>query len=286
MRTSPSAFSPSHLQPAIVWYWIYDGFMPKLPLRAALCFFILVWAIPSLPGQQPPLPELRDGALFKVSGTLQLKHRGYSSYLVIETERSFLAVFDKDDHRKVHEIGIYMSGQHDVLRHHLGERITAEGKLILEPVSPYYYNGVAMQAETVHLAAGKVLSAQKDEEKAPVLPTKVSLYYAQVTFLPRQASYTYTAWDANWKPLASANSLLSCSLNGSGELLNCFCVADDFEAAEGGTIKNGRFIVDNDAIPLTGQENPPPNFAQFSLPETVLSKIQRAVLCTRIPAKK
>jgi hypothetical protein len=157
---------------------------------------------------------------------------------------------------------------------------------MLEPVSPYYYNGVAVQAETVRLANGKVLSAQKDEGKALVLPAEISLYYAQVTFLPRQASYTYTAWDANWKPLASANGLISCSLNGSGEVLNCFCDANGFEAAKGGTIRNGRFIVDNDAIPLTGQENPPQNFAQFSLPETVLPKIQRAILCTRIPAKK
>ncbi|MDR3724225.1 MAG: hypothetical protein P4K83_07025 [Terracidiphilus sp.] len=260
--------------------------MPKLPLRAALCFFIAVWTISSLPGQQLPLPELRDGASFKVSGTLQLKHSGYSSYLLIETGHSYQAVFDKDDRRKVHEIGIYMSGQHDMLRHHLGEHITAEGKLMLEPVSPYYYNGVAVQAETVRLTDGKILSAQKDARKAPVLPTEISRYYAQVTFLPRSASYTYTAWNANWTPLVSANGLLSCSLNGSGELLNCFCDANGFEAAKGGTIKSGRFIVDNDAILSTGQENPPPNFAQFSLPETALPKIQRAVLCTRIPAKK
>lgn len=260
--------------------------MLKVHYSIALYFFALICISSCLSAQKTQLSELHDGMHFKISGTLLLKHRGYSSYLVIEANQSYRAVFEPADQRNVHEIGLSIDGHTEALKLHIGERITAEGKLILEPVSPYYYNGVALQAETIYLANGKVLSVKMAEYAALVLPPSTSQYYAQVLFLPHSAKYIYKAWDARWLALAPAQNYLSCSLNGSGELLNCFCGASNFEVAKTGSLQEGNFVEGDAPMPFISEEQPHPLFAQFLLPDPVREKVERTVLCARIPEKK
>ena len=259
--------------------------MPRFPCSASLLLFVMVGATTCLQAQQAPLTELQDKKKVEISGTLQLKHRGYSTYLVIETSRNYLAVFDANDRRQIREIGLYMSGQSGALKQHLGERIKAEGTLMLEPVSPYYYNGVAIQAATVDLPSGMTLSALEDRSPL-VLPPSIQQYYAQVTFLPRSGTFTYMAWDANWQPIKPTGGHLACSLNGSGELLNCYCGADGFEVSKTGSLQDGRFSEIGPPTPFIDDEHPHPTFAQFPLPERIQQRIQRTVLCTHIREKK
>ena len=260
--------------------------MLKVFYRAALYFYLVMCLSSYLFAQKAALQELRDSAQFKISGTLLLKHRGYSSYLVIKMDSSCRAIFDATDQRLVHEIGLSLRGQSDKLKQHLGERITAEGKLVLEPVSPYYYNGVALQAEAVHLPGGNILPARDTEQVAPILPSETKQYYAKVIFQPSIAKFTYQAWNLDRHALTPAQDYLSCSLNGSGELLNCYCAAADFEAIKAGNIQSEKFAESDSLIPFIRDESPHPYFAQFELPERVKEKVEHAVLCARISVNK
>lgn len=257
-------------------------------MKALLYFCATACLICFLNANPAVAQELRDGEEFSVHGVLHLVHRGYSAYLVLETKQHYVAVFQPDERRQVHSIEILLSGQGKELIKHSGEEISAEGTLVLEPNLPYYYNGVALQATRIHLAGNKVPTASE----APVqsipfsLPAGMTSYFAQVTFKPGPASYTYLAWSREGKLLDGAENSLTCSLNGSGELLNCFCRPDGVEVTQTGRMQDGHFVQDEHAeIPDSGSEAKMPGFAQFSLPERIPRTIQRAVLCTQMPSK-
>ena len=53
--------------------------------------------------------------------------------------------------KRVHEVGLRLDGQGDVLDKLVGQSVTVSGTLQLEGVSPYYPNGTLILAKSVRL---------------------------------------------------------------------------------------------------------------------------------------
>jgi hypothetical protein len=239
-------------------------------MRRILCCLIYSLTCCTCPAQQPY--KLIDGAAIKLVGTIQLEQRGNNSYLVIQSGKSYEAVFDSDDRRRVREIGISMDGQSKALKALVGQRITVSGVLQLEPVSPYYLNGTLILAKSIRLQNGSVLLPKT--EVVVTLPANLTQFQVQVTFSPHASErFTYEAWDSDGHLLPAARDYLSCQLNGPGDVMNCYC-ADGFAFTGTGEIAGGhlsKFEAPQDGF----------DFAQFAIDDPVRHYVREAVQCTR-----
>jgi len=189
---------------------------------------------------------------------------------MIRTGREYTAVFDVDDMQKVSEIGVSLEGQYASLKKLVGQRVTIDGKLQLEPLSPYYFNGVLLVADSIKPSAGSVLLPQK----APmaIIPPELKEYLATIVFSAKQDSFSYKAQNADGTPLTPSGQYLSCGLNGPGDVMNCYCAAK-FKPVETGQLK-GKVFIPEDAIVDD-------YFAQFGIPEQVSRSVSRTVKCVR-----
>ena len=191
---------------------------------------------------------------------------------MLQPDAPYEAIFDTDDHRKVGEIGLSLTGQQEVLQRAVGQRVSVTGTLQLEPASPYYFNGTLILAKSVRLPNGRTLLPLT--MTVTTLPKEITQFSALVTFSPHtQKRFTYQAWDAMGHPLPTSGTYLSCGLNGPGDVMNCYC-ADGFKFTGTGTINHGQFS--KTADPQDGFD-----FAQFEIPEPVQHYVTEAVACVR-----
>ena len=234
---------------------------------AALLSLVLLLSV-DCRAQQPE--KLLDGAHLHLNGTLVMERRGNRSFLMIRTGQEYMAVFDASDTQKVSQIGVTLDGQYESLKKLVGQRVTVDGKLQLEPVSPYYFNGVLLNADSIKPPAGPVLLPKK--ATAAALPPELKEYSATVIFSAKESSFSYKAQNADGTPLTPSWQYLSCGLNGPGDVMNCYCAAK-FKPVETGQLK-GKVFIPEDAIVDD-------YFAQFAIPEQVSRSVSRTVKCVR-----
>jgi len=237
--------------------------------RLTLGFVLLVTCGSSL-SQQPR--SLIDGALIQLSGTVGLELRGNNDYIVIKPSQPYIAVFDETDHRRVREIGLALDGQWDSLKALVGQKVSASGVVKLEPNSPYYLNGALIDAKSIRLANGSVLTPKPYSRVD--LPASLIQFHTLVTFAPRASErWTYKTWDKNGHLLPGSQDYLVCGLNGPGDVMNCYC-PEGYAFTAKGTIRNGQF---------TKTEAPDEgfNFAQYGIADPVRHWVSVAVECTR-----
>jgi hypothetical protein len=142
----------------------------------------------------------------------------------------------------------------------------------LEPTSPYYLNGTLIVAKSIRLANGSIFTP-KPYNRAD-LPARLTQFHSLVTFAPRASErWTYKTWDNNGNLLPSSQGYLSCSLNGPGDVMNCFC-PDGFVFTATGTVSDGHFT--KTETPRDGFD-----FAQFVIADPVRGSVSEAVECSR-----
>jgi hypothetical protein len=216
--------------------------------------------------------SLVDGSPIHLVGTVGLEPRGNNAYIVIKPSQSYTAVFDSRDRRRVREIGITLDGQWGSLRALVGQKVAVSGVVQLEPNSPYYLNGTLIVAKSIRLANGSILTPKPHD--AVILPPSLTEFHTLVTFSPKAPEiWTYKTWDNNDHRLSSSHGYLWCSLNGPGDVMNCFCPTG-FAFTATGTISAGHLT--NAEAPQDGMD-----FAQFLIPDPVHGSVSEAVECTR-----
>jgi len=220
--------------------------------------------------------ELADGQKVKITGKIALERRGNRTFPMLRVEKPYLAIFDKDDKAQVTEVEILLDGQGAEIKKYLNQTVTVEGKAQLEPVSPYYFNGVAIHADSVTLSNGTVLQPVVYREQTP-LPPQITRFRTLATYSPAKGSFSYQASDSEGHSLPQGENYLSCGLNGPGDVMNCFC-PKGFEVASFGTQKDGKLV-------LTEKPRPDLPFAQFGIPEDLKGPISKAVECARTNKK-
>jgi hypothetical protein len=232
--------------------------------------FIWLLACSSSLSQQPR--SLINGAHIQLVGTVGLEQRGNNACIVIKPGQTYTAVFDDTDHRRVQEIGLTLDGQWDSLKAIVGQKVSVSGVIQLEPTSPYYLNGTLIVAESIRLANGSVLTPKLHD--CVELRASLTQFHALVTFAPRASErWTYKTWDNNGSLLPGSQNYLSCGLNGSGEVINCYC-PDGFAFTATGTVSDGHFT--KTEAPRDGFD-----FAQFAIADPVRRSVSEGVECTR-----
>jgi hypothetical protein len=246
--------------------------------RSFLSYFsVLLLACPigSRSAQTPQLHEFLDGAQIELAGTIQLERIGNRTSIVLKTKDAYLALFDQGTHRRmVHEVEIMLAGQYEALKQHAGQSVSVSGVVQLNAESPYYFNGALIQAKSLRFPDGKVLLPVLDSVQP--LPVTLERFYALVTFSPNSpnsSDFSYKARTTDGQLLPIGPRYLSCGLNGSGEILNCFC-GEGFEATGQGRLEGERFV-------LKGRPDKEWPVANFELPEGLQHPISYAVECTR-----
>jgi hypothetical protein len=239
-------------------------------MRRLTLGFLWLLACSSSLSQQPR--PLNNGAHIQLAGTVGLELRGNNAYIVIKPSHPYTAVFDDTDHRRVQEIGLALDGQWDSLKALVGQKVSVSGVIQLEPTSPYYLNGTLIIAKSITLANGSVLTPKPYNRVE--IPASLSQFHALVTFAPRASErWTYKAWDNNGRLLSGSQGYLSCSLNGPGDVMNCFC-PDGFAFTATGAVSDGHFTKTD--APQDGFD-----FAQFDIADPVGRSVSEAVECTR-----
>ena len=239
-------------------------------MRRLTLSLILLFTCGSSLSQQPR--SLVDGAPIQLVGIVGFELRGNNDYIVIKPSQSFTAVFDRTDRRVVREIEITLDGQWDSLKALAGQKVSVSGVVQLESSSPYYLNGTLIIAKSIRLANGSMLTPKS--YTSVELPASLTQFHALVTFAPRASQrWTYKTWDNNDHLLPGSQDHLSCSLNGPGDVMNCYC-PDGFAFTAIGTIGKGRFT--KTEAPREGFD-----FAQFDIADPVRHWVSEAVECTR-----
>jgi len=237
--------------------------------RLTLGFVCLLACTASL-SQQPR--SLIDGAPIQLVGIVGLEPRGNNAYIVIKPSQPYTAVFDNTDRRRVGEIGLMLDGQWDSLKALVGQKVSVSGVIQLEPTSPYYLNGTLIVARSIRLANGSVLTPKP--HKPVELPASLTQFHSLVAFAPRASErWTYKTWDSDGHLLPGSLGYISCSLNGPGDVMNCYCPAG-FVFTATGTVSDGHFT--KTEAPQDGFD-----FAQFEIADPVRRSVSEAVECTR-----
>ena len=233
------------------------------------------------PAQQPA-SSLRDGQPFRAHGQLKATYRGWQQFLILQLDQPYQANFGPASPPKtVTAIELRAPGQSPILAEHAGEQLEAAGTLQLDNVSPYYWNGVALLAQTVTLPGGTVLHPERAE---PRVPAGTDFYTVSIAMVPHQFEWRREAHNIETGDLLPDAAIDGCSLNGGGDVMDCLCISG-FTPVRAGLVPH--------PLPTTQwREIPPsqfalPGMAQFNLPDPGATHPQIVqVACKRTsPAK-
>lgn len=183
-------------------------------------------------GQLPPA-ALHDGQQVTLTGRLVMEPQGRLQFVTVKTATAYVPVFEPYRGGNVrgdalHEIGLAGYRDYALLYGHRGQQVTVTGRLGIDNASPYYWRGTRLQIASLRLADGNDLLGAKKPANEPIA-IDTGTYQAAVT-LPADlaAPWVYTA---NGQPEREGR-FLSCSSNGGGDVVNCFC-AKGFHAVAG-----------------------------------------------------
>lgn len=215
------------------------------------------------------VPKLVDDQKIEISGSITLKQSRNRSFILLKLAAPWKAMFDEPANPTVlSEVGLVLPGID--IEPFANQSVTVFGKVQLEPTSPYYYNGALIVASSIQLSNGNVLQASLNDRQVKPTIENIRKFHVLATFDPGVHSFTYRAWTDSGRPLASGG-YLSCSLNGSGDVMNCFCPSGYAATGQGG-VSGTRFVE---------LEKPTNNFGQFLIGDELKAPISRAVQCEK-----
>jgi hypothetical protein len=208
---------------------------------------------------------------------MQNKYKGWARYSTLPLETKTIADLGSQGAKYVKAIELRCEGNSAALLAHSGETVEASGKLHMEAESPYAWNGVVLQADTVKLEDGTVLSAHPAE---PVkAPAGVESYLVTVTMQPHKANWPHETVDLATGKKLPKQDYDGCGLNGAGDALNCTCT-DGFVPARAGVVAAA--VEAKDAQTLPAAKMIDPTTAQFTLPDSDANDLQiYQIVCKR-----
>ena len=176
---------------------------------------------------------LRDGQQVTLTGRLTMEPAGRLQFVTVKTEAAYMPVF-KGDHGKeqpgelLHEIGL--AGYHDytLLYAHRGQPVTVTGKLATDEATPYFFHGTRLQVSSIRLMNGTDLLQSRGPARESIAADTGT--YDAKAMLPADLAAPWV-YSANGQQVEDGR-FLSCSSNGGGDVVNCFC-AKGFHAVSG-----------------------------------------------------
>lgn len=255
-----------------------------MTFRRAFVIAGVLFASLSAAAQPAKLVRLKDGQQIEVRGRLKIAFKGWRSSLILETGRSYLVIAPDEGTARVRSIELNSSDE-SLLAKHAGELVTAKGHMQNELLSPYYFNGAMLMADTVTLSDGTVVRHREPVEP-PRLPATLTSYLYTVKQLPNHFDSEGEAVDLTTgkpMPAESQKGLGGCSLNGAADLMNCGC-AEGFKAVRAGVVRQALASSHVKALPIVTEERPSKGMAQLAIPEFPTRPLILQIACERKPA--
>jgi hypothetical protein len=206
-------------------------------LFSTLIFLLLTAA--GIIGQSAPTP-LRDGQQVMLTGIVTMEPAGRLQFVTVKTVGAYVPIFKGDQSKKeeqrevLHEIALGGYSDYALLYAHRGQQVTVTGKMETDNATPYFWRGTRLKASSIQLADGLDLIRERDLTLDPIA-ADVGTYEAMV-MLPADLAAPWV-YSANGQP-ARVGHFLSCSSNGGGDVVNCFC-AQGFHALQVESSRNG-----------------------------------------------
>lgn len=146
---------------------------------------------------------------------------GRLQVVTVKTADSYIPMFAEKGGKgssgePLHEISLSGYFDYGLLYAHRGQPVTVTGKMMTDDATPYFWHGTRLQAASVVTTNGVDL---RGKERGTWVAADVGLYHAEVT-LPADLA---APWHYRLEGKPTAENYLSCSSNGSGDVVNCFC---------------------------------------------------------------
>ena len=173
-------------------------------------------------GQDAPI-LLRDGQQVTLTGRITMEPAGRLQFVTIKTAKSYQPMVSEDARTEhpadaTNEIGLSGYNRYDLLYPHRGQAVTVTGTIMTDSASPYYFHNVSLKASSIRLANGDDLIGTPRHEITFTADVKEYRALAEL-HADLAAPWSYNPRSA---PSRDAYSL-SCSSNGGGDVVNCFC---------------------------------------------------------------
>ncbi len=187
----------------------------------------MLLSAPLLIAQAPV--SLHDGQQVVLHGTLALEPAGRLQFVTLKTTASYVPIFKEEGGKDVpgetlHEISLAGYADYGLLYAHRGQPVTVTGKLATDDVTPYFWHGTRLQASSILTTGGVDL---RGKERGTWIAADLGLYRAKVTLSADLAA----PWRYSMEGKPAEEKYLSCSSNGGGDVVNCFC-AQGFHPTE------------------------------------------------------
>ncbi len=213
---------------------------------------------------------LHDGQQLTLKGVLTPQPAGRLQFVVVRTTQFYVPVmhYDGADHRGEPTRDIALSDYHDYaqLYAHRGETVTVTGVVSTDPASPYYLQNMRLGIRSIRGTHGENLLRTSSAAARVAVDTGT---YRASALLPADpaAPWQYRVQGGS----GNGDALLSCSSNGGGDVVNCYC-ADGFRPTEAVMLKAGN--------QSKGDLFPDGSLAQFGVGEDT-AEVHLSVTCSR-----
>ena len=228
--------------------------------------FLLPATLPVM-GQGAATP-LRDGQQVTLTGQLTMEPAGRLQFVTVKTAAAYVPVFKGGGDTQgqvLHEIGLAGYSDYARLYAYRGQQVTVTGTMSTDDATPYFWHGTRLKVSSIRLGDGVDLSHAR-QTTPEMIAVDVGTYQATV-MLPSDLAAPWI-YSANGQPVQEGR-FLSCSSNGGGDVVNCYC-AKGFRPVAGDTEMQGR----------RGQARLLQDLAQFDVGETP-QRVEISVSCSR-----
>ncbi len=196
-------------------------------------------------------------------GHLEVRFRGWHRFLILQLGQPYLPEFGSGSTSKpMSAVELIAPGRAAMLSEHVGEVVEASGTLQLDGVSPFYWNGVALLADSVRLPDGTALPSQRIQ---PRVPAGTEFYTVAIAMVPHQFEWRREAHDIETGQLLPDAAVDGCSLNGGGDVMNCLCIPG-FAPVRAGVVPHP--LRSQQWLEIPKASFALPGMAQFGLPES------------------
>ena len=205
----------------------------------SFAILVLLLAEASIVGQGSPTP-LRDGQQVKLTGQLTMEPAGRLQFVTVKTAAAYAPVFKGESGGKdsqgesLHAVGLAGYSDYALLYAHRGQLVTVTGKMQTDNETPYFWHGTRLALTSLRLADGTDL-LHPHQPPRDFLAADTGSYEATV-MLPADLAAPWV-YSAHGEPTREGH-FLSCSSNGGGDVVNCYC-AQGFHAQQVESMRKG-----------------------------------------------
>lgn len=190
-------------------------------------------------GQNQPT-VLHDGQQVQLTGRLTMEPGGRLQFVTLKTAKAYVPVFKSyqgggdEKGEAVHEIGLSGYSDYPLLYAHRGQQVTVAGRLGTDNITPYFWHGTLLVATSIRLLDGTDLL--RSPVPVPKPGTAATRTFHVTALLSADLAIPWV-YSVEGRPVPERR-FLSCSSNGGGDVVNCFCAAG-FHPTRASSLKRG-----------------------------------------------